>query len=154
MTFDPAALDLLNAGAPSAKFPTIGTTIAGTVLGAEIMQQRDFDTDEPAWWDAAKTQPKNQLVITLRTAERDVANPTDNGDRRLFVKGKMLAAVKKATASNRLAQGGELAVTYSADLPKTNPKFNAPKDYTATYTPPPAGWTPPVDVGELDEPAF
>lgn len=138
MTIDPGANDLLTrSGAPSAKFPTIGTTCKGTVLGAEKTQQTDIK-GTPKFWDNG--DPMYQVVVTLQTDERDPAIDDDNGERRVFVKGQMLTAVKgalKAAGASGLEIGGTLAVRYESDgTPK--PGQSAPKQYVAQYQPAPA----------------
>lgn len=43
-----------------------GTKIGGRVVVApKLIQQRDFNTKLPAWWDAEKTQPKMAVVTEL-----------------------------------------------------------------------------------------
>ncbi|MEO3851726.1 hypothetical protein ABGB09_29560 [Streptomyces sp. B8F3] len=134
----PSAEDfLMGGGVASAKFPTIGAAVSGRITERPVVeQQRDFTTGELKFWDDGK--PMQQLVVTLATAERDPANPEDDGTRRLYVKGQMKNAVAQAvrTAGARgLEVGGVLSVTYARDGQKTNPRFNAPKNYEAQYTP-------------------
>lgn len=162
----PSADDFLMGGStPSAKFPTIGTTVGGEITTQPtVEQQRDFTTGELKFWDDGK--PQMQMVVTLATAERDPANPEDDGTRRLYVKGQMKNAVAqavKAAGGRGLEVGGRLAVTYSSDGQKSNPRFNAPKQFTAQYvvastvalhTPDPAAVPPGVNpqTGEISAP--
>lgn len=134
----PSADDfLMGGGVTSAKFPTIGTTVGGRITERPtVEQQKDFTTGEAKFWDDGK--PQMQLVVTLATNEIDPANPDDDGSRRVYVKGQMKNAVAQAvrTAGARgLEVGGILSVTYSADGVAKNPRFNAPKNFTAHYTP-------------------
>jgi hypothetical protein len=157
MTIDQSAQEMLAGGAPSATFPTIGTSWTGTVIGATTMQQRDFDDDSPLYWDVEKTQPKMQLVITINTAERNPEIPGDNGDRRLFAKGNMRQAVGTAirSAGRNIEEGGTLTVTYVSDGVAPRKGANPPKQYTATYAPPPAGYKPPSSApANQDEDPF
>lgn len=128
---------LLGGGAPSAKFPTIGTTVAGRITERPYTeQQRDYTTGDLKFWDDGK--PQMQLVITLATNERDPQKTDDDGTRRLYVKGQMknaIAQAVRAAGATMLEHGAHLSVTYAADGEKKNPRFNAPKHFTAAYTP-------------------
>lgn len=128
---------LMGGSVTSAKFPVIGTTVGGRITERPtVEQQKDFTTGEAKFWDDGK--PQMQLVVTLATNEIDPANPDDDGTRRVYVKGQMKNAVAQAvrTAGARgLEVGGILSVTYSADGVAKNSRFNAPKNFTAHYTP-------------------
>lgn len=144
--------DFLNAtGGTSAKFPTIGTTIKGTVEAAEVQQQRDFVTGDPKTYDNG--DPMMQLVITLATDERDPDVESDDGTRKLYAKGQMLAAIRQAVkqSGGRLETGGTLVVKYVADKPSDKRGFNPSKQYEAAYRPGAAAQAG-VDA-LLDEPA-
>ena len=133
---DSAALDLLEGGGKSAKFETVGDTTKGQVVSAESRQQTDYTSGEPLTWDDGN--PRMQLVITLATDERDPDDPTDDGHRNIYCKGKMLNAVKQAlkAAGQKLEVGGTLAVQYTGDGTPTNPRHNPPKEYVAAYEAP------------------
>lgn len=130
---------LMSGGAPAAKFPTIGTTVAGTITQQpEVQQIRDFSTGEPLYWPDGK--PKMQLVVTLATDQRDPQTPDDDGRRRLYVKGLMRTAIRDAVrkaGARGLEVGGRLEVTYVADGERKG-NLNPPKLYKAAYTPPQA----------------
>jgi len=85
-------------------------------------------------------QPMLQLIVKLQTGNPDLNDPDDDGVRALYVKGKNLtAAIREAVKSagaKSLEVGGKLSVTYTGDGEKTNKAFNAPKEYSATYTAP------------------
>ncbi|MFG2618049.1 hypothetical protein ACGFXC_10515 [Streptomyces sp. NPDC048507] len=131
---------LMEGGVGSAKFLNVGDDISGTISEKPfVQQQRDFDTEKPAFWDDGT--PKKQVVVTLQTDLRDPADPDDDGRRRLYLRANMKKAVQqavKAAGAKGLAEGGTLSVRYTGDGPKTNPKYNAPKLYEAKYTPPAA----------------
>ncbi|MCU1613736.1 MAG: hypothetical protein JWO98_1276 [Frankiales bacterium] len=134
----PSADDfLMGGGVPSAKFPVLGHTITGRITERPtVEQQKNYEDDKLKFWDDGK--PMMQLVVTLATSERDPENPEDDGARRLYVKGYMKNAVAgavRAAGARGLEVGGILAVTYTADGEKKNAKFNAPKLFTAQYTP-------------------
>jgi hypothetical protein len=134
----PSADDfLMGGGVPSAKFPTIGHTVSGRITERPtVEQQRNYEDDKPKFWDDGK--PMMQLVVTFATSERDPENPEDDGTRRLYVKGYMknaVASAVRAAGARGLEVGGILSITYSGDGEKKNPKFNAPKLFTAQYVP-------------------
>lgn len=133
---DSAALDLLKGGGKSAKFTEIGDTVKGAVVSAESRQQTDYTSGEPLTWDDGK--PRMQLVITLATDQRDPDDPTDDGHRNLYCKGKLLDAVRNAinASGSKLDEGGTLAVQYTGDGEPSNPRHNPPKMYAAEYVPP------------------
>ncbi|MFJ8995556.1 hypothetical protein ACIRQH_34770 [Streptomyces sp. NPDC102279] len=134
----PSADDFLLGGSvPSAKFPTLGASVSGRITERPtVEQQTDFTTGELKFWDDGK--PQLQLVVTLATEQRDPENAEDDGTRRVYVKGQMKNAVAQAVRSagaRGLEVGGTLTVTYSADGVAKNPRFNAPKNFTAQYIP-------------------
>lgn len=137
MSIDTEANDLLmSSGAPSVKFPTIGTMVKGTVMSAKRTQQTDLDNN-PKTFDNG--DPMWQVVITLQTDERDAEIADDTGERRLYAKGQMLTAVREAlkkAGAGQLDVGGTLAVVYEADGEKKNAGYNAPKLYRAQYQAP------------------
>lgn len=132
---------LMGGGLAAAKFPTIGTSIAGRIVRKpEARQQTDIETGEPLTF--ANGDPRMQIVVNLATAERDPAKPEDDGERALYIKGNMLNAIRDAvrkTGAAGLEVGGNLTITYVGDGEKKNRAFNAPKLYTAAYVPPVAG---------------
>lgn len=129
---------LMGSGSKSAAFPTIGTSVSGRIV-REPKAQQQTDPKDGSFKTFANGDPMMQLVVQIQTDERDATDADDDGIRALYVKGKMLAAVRdavKAAGAKGLEVGGELTVTYVADGEKTNKAFNAPKLYTATYRPP------------------
>lgn len=128
---------LMGGGVASAKFATIGTLVSGRITERPtVEQQRDYTTGDLKFWDDGK--PQMQLVITLATDDRDPANPEDDGARRLYVKGQMKNAVAqavRASGARGLEVGGVLSVIYSGDGERKNPRFNAPKNFSAEYVP-------------------
>jgi len=127
-------------GNPGVAFDQIGATIVGTIAG----EPREVDTEYGS-----------RLAIEL--VATDKANCTAGEGREavkagdevtLWLKpGAMARAVRDALAEASapgLAEGGTLAVSYSADGERTKPGFNPPKLYTAQYVAP----TPAVAVGD------
>lgn len=140
MTMDPNDF-LLGGSTPSAKFDTVGTTVAGRIVDTPTMrQQTDFDTGELLTWDNG--DPRMQLVVRLATDERDPQLGDDDGIRALYVKGalqKAIATAVRAAGAKGLEVGGTLTVTHNAVgepvVLKSGKKGNPPKMYTALYTP-------------------
>lgn len=135
----PSADDFLmgGGGAPTAKFPTPGTTVGGRITERPtVEQQRDISTGDKKFWSDGN--PMMQLVVTVQTDERDPQLEEDDGRRRLFVKGQMKNAIAdavRAAGARGLEVGGTLAVTYSHDGTASQRGFNPPKQYTSRYTP-------------------
>jgi hypothetical protein len=129
---------LMAGGVKSAKFDTIGTTITGQLTREpEAREQTDFTTGAVLRWDNGDA--RMQIIVDLATNQRDLADPTDDGERRLYIKGQMLNAVRaavRAAAADGLAIGGVLTVKYTGDAEPTKRGFNGAKQYSAAYTPP------------------
>lgn len=127
---------LMGGGIPSAKFPAVGTTVTGRITEKPtVQQQKDYTTEQPKFWDDGS--PMMQLVVTVATSERDPEITDDDGTRRIYVKGNLKTAVAsavRAAGARGLEVGGVLAVTYTGDGEKKNPKFNAPKLFSVVYT--------------------
>lgn len=133
MSIDPNDI-LLGGGIQAAKFPTVGTVVKGTVVRSEAAQQTEFGTNKLKVYDDGK--PMMQVVITLQTDERDGVD--DDGQRKLYVRGQMLSAVRDAlkAAGAKLELGGSLAVKYESDKASEKAGFNAAKQYVAQYQAP------------------
>ncbi len=148
MTSDPDEFLMGSAKTPSVSWRNkpFGTTVTGNVARAsKVMQQRDVETGDPLWWDEAKTQPRNQLVVylDLGVIHPDGEEfPDHDGVWALYVKGKSLTeAVRSAVrGSGRkgLEIGGRLSVTLTGEGKAQNKAFNPPKLFTASYVPPAA----------------
>ena len=129
----------LGGGGAALKFGEIGTTHTITITQKPIVEQmRDFDDDEPLTWPNGK--PKNQLIVFGDVAEDEREDDEDDGDRRLFVKGGMVKALRdamrKTKGPKKLLMGGRLTMAYVADGAKTKPKHKPPKIYAAVWVPP------------------
>lgn len=128
---------LMGSGAPSCTFPEIGTVWKGQVLAKETQQQRDFTTGEPKFYDDGN--PMQQVCITLQTDARDPERDGDDGVRKLYVRGQMLAAVReavKAAGAPTVEIGGTLAVQYIGDGEPQKRGMNPPKQFKAQYKAP------------------
>ncbi|WP_405695210.1 hypothetical protein OHA99_09265 [Streptomyces coelicoflavus] len=122
-------------GAPTAKFPTPGTTVGGRITESpKVEQQRDIQSGEAKFWSDGN--PMMQMVVTVQTDERDPAIEDDDGRRRIFVKGQMKNAVADAVrqaGAKGLEVGGTLHVRYTHDGEPKQRGFSAPKQYAAKY---------------------
>lgn len=135
--------DLLNSsGVKSFKFDGIGVSITGKVTAADVVQKRNFDTNELEFWSDG--QPVQQIRITLETDQRDPADPEDDGQRSVYVKGwgdqlRSLRAAIKASGAADIEPGGTFTATYVRDgeLPAGKRGF-PPKVYEYTYVRPSA----------------
>src|SRR5688500_7501049 len=118
----------MGAGTKSAAFPSIGTAVTGRIVREpKVQQQTDAATGDPKTF--ANGDPMMQLVVQVQTDQRDPADADDDGIRAIYIKAKMLAAVRDAvrkSGAKGLEVGGELTVTYVADGEKTNKAFSAP----------------------------
>jgi hypothetical protein len=127
---------LMGGGTTSAKFPTIGTSVTGTICRQpEVQQQTDVTTGELKFWPS-DNKPMQQLQVVLQTTEQD--DPDDDGQRAIYVKGKMQAAVRDAvrkSGAKGLEVGGALTVTFVGEGESPKRGMNPPKLYSASYTP-------------------
>lgn len=129
----------MSSGTRSHKFDVIGSTCKGTIESLELLQQTDFESGAPLFWDDAKTQAKMQLRIILATDERD--GDDDDGRRSVWAKGQLQVAIRdaiKTAGADKIEEGGTLAVQYSADGEPPKRGMNAPKIYKAKYESPTA----------------
>lgn len=131
-------------GTPSAfdKYSQPGATVTGTIVDVDMMQTRDFKTQQPETWSDGN--PKQQVAITLATPQRDQSDPDDDGHRRIYVKWwgdqkKALIAAIRATGDSDLRSGGTFTATFSREGTSPAPGMSPPKIFTYQYTPPATG---------------
>lgn len=111
--------ELLNSGgARSFPFPTIGTRATGRVLSADVVQSRNFDTNDPEFW--ADGNPKQLVRVIIETTERDPADPEDDGHRAVYIKawGDQMAALRaaiKQSGDTDIHPGGTFTAIYVSD---------------------------------------
>lgn len=138
MSMDPNDFLMGGGGVPSFSFGPLGAapgaSVTGTILNLQTSQQTDFKTRAPLSWPNG--DPKMQLEVTLQTTLRDPSTEDDDGQRRVFIKGKGLTdatreAVLKVGAKG-LELGGTLTVTYSHDT-KPAGGGNPYREYTVDY---------------------
>ena len=123
------------ASVPSLSFKDspIGFSYTGTVVRLpELIQARDFETGEKAWWDDAHTEAKMTVVLHVKMS--------DGQERALWAPkpSSMFAAIADAqrVTGKRMALGDTLTVTLIGEEPnRTNPKLNPAKQYRVVIAP-------------------
>lgn len=127
---DPNSL-FASVSVPSISFKDskIGDSFTGTITALETAQVRDFDSNEPKFWDDGK--PQLQVVLTLDTEYADPTNPEDDGTRKLYLVGAKLTAMKAAVKEfgQPVAVGQKITITFTGEKPNANKRFNATKLY-------------------------
>lgn len=136
----------------------IGSAFTLQVLEpAKLLHSRNFETNEPDYWDVEKTQPKMSAVVNVRV----VSGPHSVGEERSVWAQKpsdLFAAIATAqqTAGSKIATGGTLHLRFHAETPHENKRFSAIKHYQAKYEPPAAdafGAEAPVAAPRYAQPA-
>ena len=133
---------LLGGGGKSASFETIGDTITGTILSADVKQQTDIKDGSLKTWDNG--DPIMQLVVSLQTSLRD--DEDDDGARAVYVKGSKKAGSRslhdavaqavRASGAKGLEVGGTLTVTHDGTEASKTRGYNDRKLYSAQYVAP------------------
>lgn len=122
-------------GPPTFKFETVGDTIKGTVVNAEVRQQKDYNTGEMLTWDDGSA--RLQLVVDI---EQD-----DGETRRVYLKNQGLTATKKALDGAPLEVGARIGIQHTGvDAPRKAGMHGA-KLFAVEYQAP----TRAVDVGSI-----
>lgn len=138
----PVSLNLdqvMQGGTPGAfgKNDPLGTSVTGEITEIRAEQQTDFDTGEPLFYPNG--QPKPQIVIHLRTAQRDPNRAGDDGLRAIYVKGYNIAPLRLASQQAGVGDyprvGDTLTATFSSTRPAQKRGYNDAKIYTYTVTP-------------------
>lgn len=119
----------------SFKHMPIGTTYQGVITQLpEEIQDRDYSTQKPLYWDTG--QPK--MVVVLRILCR--AQNGDEEERSVWAKkpSNLFRAIGSAQkeAGARLALGGTLAIRLVGEQATGVPRQSPQKLYEARYTPP------------------
>ncbi|WP_069167262.1 hypothetical protein [Nocardia altamirensis] len=111
-----------------------GTTVAGLVIGQEMTTQRDPKTGKQK---LRQGQPIPQLEVVILTSWQ--TDPDDDGARKLFVRGNLQQAIKKAiidAGDDDLRTGARLTITFTGTGQAFNADYAPPKLYRAKYEPP------------------
>lgn len=136
--------DLLGGGGKSWTGENPGDTVEGTVTQVETQQQTDLNTDEPVFWDPAKTRPKMMIVATLQTDKREDGD--DDGKRVVYFSGHKFTALQKSGAKD-VNPGDFLKVEFTglSDREPAKRGNNRAKLYAVEYR---KGAGPGVSLGE------
>jgi hypothetical protein len=129
---------LTSGGAKSFPFASIGDSVEGTVVDAEVRQQTSMEGELLTWADG---KPRMQVVITLQTELRD--DESDDGLRTIYAKGgkfdigrgegtSMRDAIAEAVKGQKLEEGDSLVVVHSG-MGVAKRGYQAPKLYTAGF---------------------
>lgn len=129
------------AGAP------VGATVTGKVIEAPVLlQSRDFDSGNPAFWPDGN--PKMSVVTKLAL--------TSGEERGLWAAkpSAMYNAIGEAqkAAGALIAVGGTLSITFVGTKPAENARLSPQKLYAVTYVAPNAFETPTPDAGGWSTP--
>lgn len=149
------------------------TRLRGVVRGGRItteptvQQMTEPGSGRPLTWPDGR--PKEQLVVELLCDgsgrpvgpggqvlpvldERDRSVPSDDGKRRLYVRGYMTPAIREAlqkVGASGLRVGGELYVAWVDEKPSKTKGFDPARVWAAMYVPP---TTPVPDGGAASQP--
>lgn len=116
----------------SFKDSKIGDSFTGVITDLETAQVRDFETNEPKFWDDGN--PQLQVVLTLATDYIDETVEGDDGTRKLYLVGQKLTAMKQAVKEfgKQIAKGQIITITFTGEKPNANKRYNATKLYGIT----------------------
>jgi len=116
----------------SFKDSKIGDSFTGVITELETAQVRDFETNEPKFWDDGN--PQLQVVLTLDTDYIDETVEGDDGTRKLYLVGQKLTAMKQAVKEfgKQIAKGQIITITFTGEKPNANKRYNATKLYGIT----------------------
>jgi hypothetical protein len=140
MGFNDANMLLSGPKQPIAKFDAVGDSVSGVLLDAEVA---------PVTSPTGEVQvdkngnPRQQIIYTLQTEERDAEIDEDDGKRRVFAKWAIQKAISTCLADMGLArqglqEGGTLTITHSATQKASQRGYNDIKLFEASYVAPPA----------------
>lgn len=132
------------------KVPSIGWQVSrgvdypiGTKYRIELdespkkLQSRNYDTNEPDWWDDAKTQPKMSAVLTGTV----VAGPQGVGERRSVwanIPSNLFVGLKDAQKAEKFRKGSFVEIEFTGTEPAKNDpqgKKNPVKLFKVTHEP-------------------
>jgi len=112
-----------------------GTPRGGQIISKNISNQTKMGTGEVLTWNDGS--PRKQMVLLLQTAER--ADPQDNGQRQLFIKGDLPRAVREAfqaVSASDVEIGGWIYAAWVDEKPAKQAGYNPQKIFKAIYAPP------------------
>jgi len=110
-------------GSPSAVLKDIGQSVEGFIVGKRKRQAREYNPNEPgkgALKFYEDGRPIEELVLDLRTEQRDPSIPNDDGVRSVYFKStwkRELARVLKNAGEDSIPLGGWLRIVRTHDEP-------------------------------------
>lgn len=143
-------------GAPSLSYDAQKGYVKGTFRGGQVLSKTISDQTEMGngkvrtWGDGS---PRKQMVLLLQTSER--ADPQDNGQRQLFIKGDLPRACREAfqaQGASDIEIGSWVYAAWVDDKAAKTAGHNPSKVYQVVYARPgqpdpnPAAIVPPVPV--------
>ena len=141
-----AAQKFLTGGLTAAKWPHVGFVFEGTVTGARITQQTDYDDGTLMFWRDGS--PRMQLIVDVQgpatgktwkgLAYVETPVPNDNGMRAMYVKGKLQAALTQGLRDAGNAEfelGGHVRIERVQNDPPKDSKKEPAHNYRVTWTP-------------------
>ena len=135
---NPEQDDFMGGGGKSVPFDNVGDSVGGLIVAPpERRQQTDIDSGAPKVF--ADGSPMTMFAIRIQTELRDPEDPTDTGERVLYLKWKSLDAVRsaiRASGAKGLEVGGFLILTLTGFGPRKKAAHNPPKLWAAQYVPP------------------
>jgi hypothetical protein len=155
-----SADDYFASSAPAWPAANPGDEIDGIIVERVVAQQTEYvdgkTQGDPLWWVNRKPKAMplreaqaqglteddavTQLVITLQTSARDPEIDEDDGQRRVYVKGRRLENAirdaQKRAGVKRMADGGRLRIRFTDWDPESQNPKNPAKLYVAKYDPP------------------
>jgi hypothetical protein len=130
----------MTSSAPSLSWKGLGhgaEFVLSVLEPAALVQSREFETGELAFWDEEKSQPKMAAVLKVQV----VKGPHSEGEERSIWAQKpsnlfqAIASAQQASGAV-IAPGGTLTIRFLDEKAHKNKRFNAIKIYEAVYKPP------------------
>jgi len=135
-----------SSGPPSVSFSEVGATIVVGLVDVNDYQQRNFDTDEPMFWNDDPSQPKMGKVVTGLVVSADRALITVNDSIRTPAAGELVSFWCEGgkhftwrdavSAAKGVTQGDVMDWTFTSEEPPKKKGFNARKIYVANVRSP------------------
>lgn len=103
----------------------------------KLLQSRNYDTNEPDWWDDARTQPKMSAVITGTV----LSGPQGVGEKRSVWANKpsnLFVNLKEAQSAEKFKKGSKVSIEFVGTEPAKNDpqgKKNPVKLFKVTHEP-------------------
>jgi hypothetical protein len=129
--------ELIGSGARPFKFNNPGDEVMGTIISAECLHKRKYQSGEFEYW--ADGTPMRQIRVVIQTGLRDDAE--DEGCRSVYVKAwgsqlRDLRTVVHAAGDTDLHEGGTFGVAFTG-YGQVAGGGNPPKLYSYHYAKPP-----------------